>query len=645
MDAGSPTHIDYEIAIFREQQALQQALAHLNDVEQQVLSRQAQLHQQINWYSGQAYQAQQGGQQNQVARALEQRAAVMAAHASLQEQLERIAARKAEIGARQQHLQDQFTILRSGQPQPDLHPYGGPFQSSSQYIPPVLPSTFQPNSSLYDGLGQPPAQYAPPAPPSKRHMPLLWLTWLLAIVLVVGSVAFTLHQRQLRAAQTQPGSSQISPGASPTQSGTLRLGSNAPFYHAAANAPSLQDCLDNFRQACYSAENLQQAFRLNPLYHSGYNGSGQTIVLLGAGHTTTLRSDLHHFDQAWGLPDPDLTIVQPHGPPTPYTCPGGGDPLEGENTLDVEWAHAIAPGAKIVLVIGQNGGGTTPQENCTGNSTLPEDIDYAITHHLGQVISVSYGGSELGWITDTASDRSAEQQFYQDSHAIFERAANQGITVLASAGDDGATNPDDPRKANAYWDRPNVSWPASDPYVLAVGGTKLSLDANSDYQSETVWNETGFGATGGGISTVFLEPDYQKSVPNQALFQGERGMPDVAFPADNIMVYDSSNPGVLGQINQAWRHWAVVGGTSVSAPAWAGLVAIANQVRGKPIGLLQPALYSLQGKGMHDITSGNNSFHHVTGYQAQKGYDLATGWGTPIGDQFIPALVQATRQM
>lgn len=257
---------------------------------------------------------------------------------------------------------------------------------------------------------------------------------------------------------------------------------------------------------------------------------------------------------------------------------------------------------------------------------------------------MSLGSSELGLDTDTPSDQANEQRYFQQGDTVFQQAVAQKITFLAAAGDDGATNPDDPSNPDAYWPKPNVSWPASDPNVLAVGGTTLSLDTAGNYQSEVVWNDQKAEATGGGLSTLFAEPDYQRQVPDQARFHGQRGLPDVAFPADGFLVYDSIAVPGLGQINPQWNHWQIVGGTSASAPCWAGLVAIADQMRGQPLGLIQPALYALQGKGMHDITSGNNNDHGVTGYQAQPGFDLVSGWGTPIADQFIPDLVQAAGQ-
>ena len=273
-----------------------------------------------------------------------------------------------------------------------------------------------------------------------------------------------------------------------------------------------------------------------------------------------------------------------------------------------------------------------------------KDVDYAVTHHLGQVLSMSFGLSELGHVSDTASDKASLRHYFQEGETLFQQAASQHITVLAATGDDGATNLDGASGPDASWNQPNVSWPASDPDVLAVGGTTLSLDAANGYQSEVVWNDVQVGASGGGLSTIFSEPDYQKKLSDQSLFHGHRGLPDLDFPSDGFLVYDSlAGPG-LGQVKPQWDHWDVAGGTSVSAPSVAGLVALANQVRGQPLGLIQPALYALQGKGMHDVTTGTNSFDGVSGYQGQPGFDLASGWGTPIADQFIPDLVLAAWQ-
>jgi subtilase family serine protease len=216
--------------------------------------------------------------------------------------------------------------------------------------------------------------------------------------------------------------------------------------------------------------------------------------------------------------------------------------------------------------------------------------------------------------------------------------------VVAAAGDSGATNPSNYPLDTTYWPTHNVSWPASDPDALAVGGTVLTLGNgyhDDAYNSETAWSSPEAGATGGGLSALFAEPDYQKTIPNQALLQGKRGVPDVSFPATNLLIYDNDPDGALVKANSQWSHWDLTQSTTVAASAWAGLIAIANQMRGQPLGLIQPALYRLQGQGMHDITTGNNTYEDVQGYPALKGFDLVSGWGTPFAQNFIPALIQA----
>jgi subtilase family serine protease len=456
----------------------------------------------------------------------------------------------------------------------------------------------------------------------------------------------------------------LSRGPSPTTTTTQATATSAPtatptpssdaVFTPDGTAPQTAQCMQIAQIACYSPEQIQEAFSLNALYKQGYDGKGQTIVIVGAGNTQNIQNDLKAFDKAWGLPDPpSFQILQPFGPPTPYTCPDAGpsiDFLQVETALDVEWSHAIAPGANIVMVVGPNKEQTyfpVPKNApLCGLYDLEQAVNYALDKHLGNIISISYGGSELGADTDTSVDKANEKKEYDAGHTIFQKAASMGVTVMASSGDDGATNPNDYVNQRSLWKTPNVSWPASDPYVLAVGGTSLTIqDARGAYGNETAWNNG--GATGGGLSVLFGEPSYQKKVQNQSIFQGKRGLPDVAFPADiNYLLYEQSDFGTIDPTK--WAHWNLIGGTSASSPCWAGMIAIADQISiqsgGKPLGYIQPGLYSLQGQGFHDITQGNNNFGHVAGYQALTGFDLVTGWGTPIADQLLPALVQAVQQ-
>jgi hypothetical protein len=545
------------------------------------------------------------------ARAQQQLATLQPQLTSVQEQLARLQAEKAALTRQQQALLEKLNIFSVEQAQTLTSADSGIAWSPA---PPVRQ----------------------PGRPGRQRLvsrPLFWFSALLAALVIVLAVV-SAHPFFF---SPVPRATSVVQAPTPTPTPPP-----APIFTPNGTGPSDLACLDATSIDCYSPEQVQEAFSLNSLYRSDFNGKGQTIVILGAGHTTDLQVDLHHFDQTWGLPDPVFQILQPHGPPAPYQCADGVDDLQLESTLDIEWSHAIAPGAKLVLVIGDNNSGGSLADNCFHDSLL-DDVTYTLDHHLGTIISISYGGSELGDVSETAGEHAQDQDYYRNADSIFQRAAREHVTVLASAGDQGATNPNDFTKSDSYWNRPNIAWPASDPYVLAVGGTSLTIANNAGaYNSEAVWNDAGFAATGGGLSLVFPEPAYQKQVSDQTIFHGKRGIPDVAFPAEAFVMYTSLVSGFIGKANPQFTHWDLAGGTSLSAPCWAGLIAIADQMNQHPLGFIQPALYWLNGQGMHDITVGDNSFANVLGYQAQPGYDLASGWGTPIADEFIPALLQAT---
>jgi hypothetical protein len=594
-----------EAALARRLLSLRQELDLLGREENRAQLRVLQLRSQVIKYEGYAQEARARNQEQLARYAHEQLAAVRSQLASAEAQQAELAAQRDDLTWQQQRLLEQLGVRR---PEPKA---GG---------------------SLGGDFAWTPAQAPRVIPLKRRRRRGGWvvgfsaLALMLVVTLTLAGVIrlpFLHLLQQVGNALTQPSIDQ-------------------PFFKASGAGPANQQCVTQFGQPCYSPQDIQQAFRLNPLYRQGYTGKGQTIVLLGVGNTTTLQDDARTFDQAWGLPAINLTILQPFGSPTPYSCADGVDDLAEENTLDVEWAHAIAPGAKIVLLIGSNDSHQSPQDNCFFVG-IDDAISYAVDHQLGQVISMSYGSSELGLVTDTPDERAREQQAYGDDHALFHKAVGEGMTILAASGDAGVTNENDYTKSGSYWNKPNVSWPASDSDVLAVGGTRLNVDVNTSvYTSEVVWNDD-LGVSGGGLSSVFTEPSYQKNLPNQNLLGGRRALPDVAFPADNMLTYESFSPGTFQNTPQ-WAHWEVIGGTSVSTPCWAALIAIADQMRGKPLGLVQPALYSLAGKDMHDILAGDNSYAQVQGYKAQKGFDLATGWGTPIANVFLPALVQAANK-
>lgn len=219
---------------------------------------------------------------------------------------------------------------------------------------------------------------------------------------------------------------------------------------------------------------------------------------------------------------------------------------------------------------------------------------------------------------------------------MFAQATAKDITILASSGDQGAAQPTCDGKSFFL----SASTPASDPYVTGVGGTQLFASASGAYRAEIVWNESDLGlpyniGSGGGFSSIYPKPSYQQGVvPGKT-----RDVPDVAYNA-------AVNGGVLVDYNGAFL---LFGGTSAGSPQWAGVVALANQYHGERIGFLNPIVYNIGKKGsykqtFHDIIAGNNSFFYldgslrITGYSAQKGWDAATGWGTPIASALVPKL-------
>ncbi len=326
------------------------------------------------------------------------------------------------------------------------------------------------------------------------------------------------------------------------------------------------------------------------------DGSGQTIAIIDAYNDPTIQADLVGFDAAFGLANPTLKVVAQDGSnnlPSVDPVGPGGDNFEGEEALDVEWAHAMAPGATIMLV----------EANDATPTNLFAAVNYARQQPGVSVISMSWGGNEFG------SETSYDSYFTTPS-------GHTGVTFIASTGDSSAP----------------AGYPAYSPNVVAAGGTSLSTDSLGNYLSETGWS-----GSGGGISQVESQPTYQTGIVTQS--SSFRTAPDIAFDADpstGVSVYDSYNNGTT-------TPWEVIGGTSVAAPAWAGIIAVADQGRVLDSeGTLDsrsntlPLLYSAPAADFHDITSGNN------GYSAQAGYDLVTGRGSPVANLLVPYLVNGT---
>jgi len=327
----------------------------------------------------------------------------------------------------------------------------------------------------------------------------------------------------------------------------------------------------------YTPAQIRAAYGFNSV---SYNGAGQTIAIVDAYSDPTIAADLHHFDQQFGLSDPTLTIAQQM---SGKAAPAYNSGWAMEISLDVEWAHAIAPGAKILLV----------EANSSSLTSLLAGVDYARQQAGVSVVSMSWGSSEF----------SSEASF--DSY-FTTPAGHTPVSFVASSGDGGA----------------GTSWPSISSNVLSVGGTTLNMNSSGGWVSESAWS-----GSGGGSSSYVSEPGYQKSVESS----GRRDDPDVAYDANpntGFYVYDNSN----GQ-----GGWYDVGGTSAGSPQWAALIAIVNQGRaaaGKAaLGNPLQAIYSLSSSDFHDITTGS------TGNSAKAGYDLATGRGSPIANLVIRDLI------
>ncbi|WP_422929952.1 hypothetical protein [Singulisphaera sp. PoT] len=330
------------------------------------------------------------------------------------------------------------------------------------------------------------------------------------------------------------------------------------------------------------------------------DGTGETIAIVDAYNDPNIAADLAKFDSQYNLPSASLTVVNQSGSTTSLPATDAGWALE--ISLDVEWAHAMAPGAKILLV----------EANSSSLSDLTAAVKYASTQ--ANVVSMSWGTGEF--LGETSLD------------SLFNVP---GVTFVASSGDSGGIS--------------GAEWPAASPNVVSVGGTTLSASTTGTYQGETAWSGYYSQGSGGGLSQYESTPSYQTSVFGNQL--PARSTPDVSYDAsatNGYAVYDSL--GVSGQ-----SGWFEVGGTSAGAPQWSALVAIADQGRSLS-GLSsldsQDTLSLLYSKAateyqstpstyFNDITTGYNAY-----YQAGRGYDLVTGLGSPKASSLATFLASAT---
>jgi subtilase family serine protease len=409
--------------------------------------------------------------------------------------------------------------------------------------------------------------------------------------------------------------------------------------------PTTAQCEHQLHLACYAPFQFQKAYDLGPLYSKGLNGKGETIVIVDSYGYQFIRGELATFDKAFGLPPPpSFKIIAPVGPVPPYN-PKLRPQMVGwaqETSLDVQYSHAMAPGANILLV-------ETPVPETLGVHGFPQIVqaeNFVVDHHLGTVISQSFGAPEAGFPNAGA---------IMKLRSAYQNAAANGVTVLASSGDGGATGPNTltPQGfANTFFLHRTVNWPATDPLVTGLGGTQLHLTAKgAHFAPDTVWNDTSLfaspAASGGGFSTVFPRPAYQDTVAG--MVGSSRGVPDISMSAavdGAALVFLDANAA------QGPAGFYLFGGTSEASPMFAGIVSIADQLAGHGLGLLNPALYQMEAAhapGIVDVTAGTNtvtfpqggSVHTVRGFDAVNGYDLASGVGTIDAALFVPELVAA----
>ncbi len=401
------------------------------------------------------------------------------------------------------------------------------------------------------------------------------------------------------------------------------------------STPSQANCVGAGYYHCLTPEQVETAYNLGPLFQHGVTGKGETIVIVDSCGSPTIMKDRGVFDRQFQLPaPPSLRSIAPAGK-IPKWNPDDSDMAgwAGETTLDVEYAHAIAPGASILLV-------ETPVSETEGVTGFPQIIEaenYVIGHHLGDVISQSFSATE-----QTFTGLGQINRYHLRSAYAQAAKEKDGPTVLAASGDSGAADAE--LDGSTYYTRRVTSWPDSDPLVTGVGGTELVAGKGGTYTS-VAWNDTydvhlGAGtvpsATGGGLSMLFSRPSYQDGV--EAVVGSARGVPDVSMNgacSSPVFTYQSFPQ------KDTPAGWYPACGTSEATPEFAGIVALADQVAGHALGVINPTLYRLsaaKAPGIVPVTSGNNTVtfvqgkpaktYTIRGFTAQAGYSLVDGVGT-----------------
>jgi subtilase family serine protease len=388
----------------------------------------------------------------------------------------------------------------------------------------------------------------------------------------------------------------------PPETQTFTTGGTNPtaVYFGNRYGADITSGVPNLPPCGYDSAEIQTAYGLNGLYKAGLDGAGQTVVIVDAFGSNTILADANLFSSLNGLPALTPSNFQIYTPTGPATCTATNGCIAGnwqfETTLDVEWAHSVAPGANIALVLGASNSFTN----------LDAANLFAIENKLGNVISNSFGIQEIILAELDPSELVVE-------NSIAELAAASGISLDVSSGDDGDFVAVDDAELGVPV--ASVSANADSPFATGVGGTSTFLDSHNNIELETGWGlnfsrianptpnppvipplQFGFQeGSGGGSSVVYSKPAFQKNLPGSF-----RLVPDISMNADpqtgsEVIVTPDSVPGDPQEV-------AVFGGTSLSSPMFSGLWAIANQAAGTPLGQAAPYVYKLHGGAISDVT-------------------------------------------
>lgn len=445
-----------------------------------------------------------------------------------------------------------------------------------------------------------------------------------------------------------PAARLLSSGVLPLQLGELLAAPPAPAGTAATVPAPLavplppSQCLARWGSACYDAALLRHIYGVDAL-PPGIDGHGVTVALVLPFANPVLRQDLEVYAAQAGLPAPDLHVIAIGHPVT--ADPGNPEQAaaQEEGELDAEMLLAMAPRIRLDYVETQQDTAASPASFSAATTVVAR---LAWLHPAVDAVSFSYGWFEQNYSEAAGGNQDMAAAMIRAQATAIDTAVRHGITVISADGDTGSTGPD--LAGTGVYPAPTVAFMASDPLVTAVSGTQVTADdTGTRTVPDTVWSAPvgGGGATGGGLSAIFTRPAYQD--PYASIVGDHRGVGDIAMDASGasrVWIYTSRYQLLPGQA----PGWVRIAGTSVAAPLFTGIVALAAQEAGHRLGAINPRLYAMAAdpaaNGIEPVTSGCNTAFGVGGYCAAPGqYSLPDGTGT-VGDasSFVPALASLT---